>query len=119
MGLKILIVDDSVFMRTIIKNALQGFDIAEISEAGTADEGVAKYSEKKPDIVFMDIVMPGKNGIDALKEIMSKNKDAKVVMCTSVGQEKIIEDAVNSGAYDFITKPFKEDEIKNVISKLQ
>jgi len=118
MGLKILTVDDSAFMRNIVKNALTGTSVGEISEAGSADEAVAKFKEKQPDLTFMDIVMPGKTGLDALKEIRAINPNAKVVMCTSVGQEKIVEEAVNAGAYDFITKPFKPEEIKNVVAKI-
>jgi two-component system chemotaxis response regulator CheY len=118
MGFRILIVDDSVFMRNIIKNALSSSNISEIFEAGNGDEAIAAYKDKKPDLVFMDIVMPVKTGLEALKEIKGIDAAAKIVMCTSVGQEKVIEEAVNSGAYDFITKPFKAEDIKEVLTKL-
>jgi two-component system, chemotaxis family, chemotaxis protein CheY len=118
LSIRILIVDDSAFMRNIIKNALTGMDVLETYEASNADESIIKYKEKKPDLVFMDIVMPGRTGLEALKEIKSIDSNAKIVMCTSVGQDKIIEEAVNSGAYDFITKPFKPEEIKSVVTKV-
>ncbi|MBN2368015.1 response regulator [Candidatus Woesearchaeota archaeon] len=118
MGLKILIVDDSAFMRNVIKNALNGLNVSEIFEAGTADESINLYTNKKPDMVFMDIIMPGKTGLDALRAIKGLDSNAKVVMCTSVGQEKIVQEAITAGAYDFITKPFKSEEIVEVVSKV-
>jgi two-component system, chemotaxis family, chemotaxis protein CheY len=113
-----MIVDDSAFMRSIIKNALTGLEISEIFEAANADESINTYREKHPDLIFMDIVMPGKSCLDALKEIRAMDSNACIVMCTSVGQDKIVEEAVNSGAYDFITKPFKPEEIKTTVAKV-
>jgi two-component system chemotaxis response regulator CheY len=118
MPIRIMIVDDSAFMRSIIKNALTGLEISEIYEASNAEDSVNTYKEKRPDLTFMDIVMPGKSGLDALKEIRGIDSNARIVMCTSVGQDKIVEEAVNSGAYDFITKPFKPEEIKTTVSKV-
>lgn len=117
--MKILLVDDSAFMRNLIKNALKEGN-HEFNEAGSAEEGVKKYAEFHPELVFMDIVMPGKTGIDALREIKAADTNARVVMCTSVGgQQKIIDDAVSAGASDFVTKPFKAEELITIVSHFQ
>ena len=102
-----LVVDDSAFMRDMIKNILKDTDVEEVYEAADGEEAVEKYKMTRPDIVFMDIMMPKMNGIDALKKIIADDPSAKVIMCTSIGQEKIISDAIEAGAKDFITKPFK------------
>lgn len=117
MTLKILIVDDSAFMRSIIKNTLGQNGISDIVEAVDGSDAIIKYDENKPDLVFMDIMMPNKTGLEALKEIMTKDPNAKIIMCTSVGQEKVIQEAVETGATDFVTKPFKPEDIKEVLSK--
>ena len=116
--MKILLVDDSVFMRNMIKNVLKDQN-HEIFEAGNADEGIQKYRESKPDVVFLDVVMPGKSGVDALKEIKTEDPNAYIVMCTSVGgQQQVVDDAVQAGAADFITKPFKPEDILNVVNNM-
>ena len=117
MGLNILIADDSAFMRNYLKRALKQAQVAKIVEAKDGQEVVVKYKEEKPDLVFLDIMMPNKDGIDALKEIKKLVPDSNVIMCTSVGQEKIIKECVDAGANDFITKPFKPDEIVTVVKK--
>ncbi|MDI9633119.1 MAG: response regulator [Methanolinea sp.] len=117
---RILIVDDTLFMRTLLKNILfsGGHDI--VGEAGDGDEAVAKYKELKPDLVTMDVVMPKVNGIEALKEIRAFDPNAKVVMCTAVGQEQMVKLAIKSGARGYIVKPFQApkvlEEINNVLN---
>ena len=111
----VLVVDDSAFMRDMIKNILKDTDVEEVFEASDGEESVEKYKMTRPDIVFMDIMMPKMNGIDALKKIIGDDPSAKVIMCTSIGQEKIISDAIEAGAKDFITKPFKPEEIKAIL----
>ena len=114
---KVLVVDDSSFMRTMIKNIVKQKN-CEVVEASNADEAVEKYKIDNPNIVFMDIIMEGKTGLDALKEIKEFDNNAIVVMCTSIGgQEHVIKEAVDYGAADFMTKPFKQQEIFNVIEK--
>ena len=114
--MKLLIVDDSAFMRNMIKNILKSGN-HEIREAANADEAIKVYQEFKPNIVFLDIILPGKNGVEILKEIKGIDNSAKVVMCTSVGgQQKIIDEAVQSGAADIITKPFKEEDISKIVT---
>ncbi|PLW79791.1 two-component system response regulator [Candidatus Woesearchaeota archaeon] len=117
--MKILIADDSAFMRNIIKNILTQNGVSEVIEAVDGQDAINKYGEINPDLVFLDIMMPNKTGLEALKEIKGSNPEAKVVMCTSVGQEKVVEEAVESGAEDFVTKPFKPEDIQEVLSKFQ
>jgi len=117
---RILIVDDTLFMRTLLKNILfsGGHDI--VGEAGDGDEAIAKYQELKPDLVTMDVLMPKVNGIEALKGIRAIDPNAKVVMCTAVGQEQMVKLAIKTGAKGYIVKPFQApkvlEEIKNVLS---
>lgn len=117
MTIKVLIADDSAFMRNIIKNVLTQAGITDIIEAVDGQDAILKYDQTKPNLCFFDIMMPNKTGLEALKEIMSKDTSAKIVMCTSVGQEKVVQEAVETGATDFITKPFKPEDIKEVVSK--
>jgi two-component system chemotaxis response regulator CheY len=117
---KILIVDDTLFMRTLLKNILFSGGHAIVGEAGDGEDGVAKYKELKPDLVTMDIVMPKLNGIEALKAIREFDPAAKIVMCTAVGQEQMVKLAIKSGAKGYIIKPFQApkvlEEVKNVLA---
>jgi len=115
---KILVCDDAEFMRTLIKDVLVkgGYEIA--GEAVNGLEAVEKYKALKPDLVTMDIVMPVKSGIDALKEIVAYDPKAKVVMCSALGQEILVMDAIEAGAKDFIVKPFTEENVLEVIGKV-
>ena len=88
-----------------------------VGEAKDGKEAIEKYGQCNPNLCFMDIMMPNMNGIDALKGIISQDKNAKVVMCTSVGQEKVVNEAVEAGASDFIVKPFTKDDVTTVINK--
>ena len=118
MGVKVLIVDDAAFMRNMIKDILEedGYEVA--GEASNGEEAISKYKELMPDIVTMDIVMPMKSGIEAVQEIVSFNKDAKIVICSALGQESLVTEAIEAGAKDFITKPFKKENVLNIIKKL-
>ncbi len=115
---KVLIVDDAAFMRMAIKMILQrgGFEIAGEAEDGA--DGVAKYSELKPDIVTLDITMPNMDGIEALKAIKRIDPNANVVMVSAMGQEPMVREAVLNGAKSFIVKPFKEDHVISVLNKI-
>lgn len=117
MPLKVLITDDSMFMRNMLKKLITeaGAEIA--GEAGDGNEAISKYESLHPDLVFMDIMMPNMNGIDALKGIIAKNKNAKIIMCTSVGQEQVVNEAVEAGASDFILKPFTKEDVETIIKK--
>ena len=116
--MKILIVDDSQFTRNLIKKILSEKNF-EIFEAGDGNEGLKIFLEQKPDIVLMDIIMPNKDGLTILKQIRENDPNAKVVMCTSIGdQHEFIQDALKAGANDIITKPFKKEELLSVIEKV-
>ncbi len=118
MGANVLIVDDSAFMRNMLRNIITQAGANVSGEAADGQEAVDKTKELQPQIVFLDIMMPNVNGLDALKQIKQEFPDVKVVMCTSAGQEKIIAEAVESGASEFVKKPFKPDEVSQVIAKL-
>lgn len=115
---KVLIVDDAVFMRMAIRTVLErnGFKVA--GEAENGADAVGKYLELKPDIVTMDITMPEKSGIDALKSIMAIDSDAKVIMVSAMGQEAIVREAILQGAKSFIVKPFKDEHVVQVLNKV-
>ena len=115
---KILNVDDAAFMRMMIKNILikEGYDV--VGEAENGAQAVEKYKELNPDLVTMDITMPEMDGISAVKEIMKINKGAKVVMCSAMGQQAMVIDAIQAGAKDFIVKPFQPDRVIEAISKV-
>jgi len=117
----VMIVDDASFMRAVLKKIIlqSGHEI--IAEAGTGDEAIDRYQQFKPDLVLMDIVMPPgaktKDGIDALKQIVIQNPTAKVVMCSSMGQQALIAEALKYGAKDFVVKPFQPQKIMEVLTK--
>ncbi|AVQ99054.1 chemotaxis protein CheY [Oceanobacillus picturae] len=117
MGQRILIVDDAAFMRMMIKDILtkNGFDV--VGEAQDGVQAVEKYNELEPDLVTMDITMPEKDGITALKEIKAKHPSAKIIMCSAMGQQAMVIDAIQAGAKDFIVKPFQSDRVIEAIQK--
>ncbi|WP_080874748.1 response regulator [Oceanobacillus timonensis] len=117
MGKKILIVDDAAFMRMMIKDILTKNDFEVVGEAQDGNEAVEKYKEQQPDLVTMDITMPEKDGLQALKEILQINPDAKVIMCSAMGQQAMVIDAIQVGAKDFIVKPFQADRVIEAIQK--
>lgn len=108
---KILIVDDAAFMRMMIKDTLKKNGYENIIEASDGELAVQMYKADKPDLVIMDITMPNKNGLEALKEIKELDPAAKIVMCSAMGQESMVVEAIRNGAKDFIVKPFKADRI--------
>ena len=99
---KILLVDDAAFMRMMVKNVLTENGYTDLQEASDGAEAVAKYNEIRPDLVIMDITMPNKDGLEALKEIRASDPNASVVMCSAMGQEAMVIEAIKSGAKDFI-----------------
>lgn len=114
---KILICDDAAFMRCTIKNMLVNHGYEVIGEAADGLEAIVKYKELRPDIVTMDITMPNITGIDALKQIIKIDADAKVIMLTAMGQEAMVKEAVLSGAKNFIVKPFTEATLIKVVAQ--
>ena len=115
---KVLIVDDAAFMRMMIKDILQknGFEV--IGEASNGIEAVNLYKKEKPDVVTMDITMPDMDGIEAVKAIRAFDPAAKIIMCSAMGQQSMVMDAIKSGAKDFIVKPFQADRVLEAIRKV-
>ena len=117
MANRILVVDDAAFMRMMIKDILtkNGYNV--VGEAADGQQAVEKYKELHPDLVTMDITMPEMDGITALKEIKKINPSSKVIMCSAMGQQAMVIDAIQAGAKDFIVKPFQADRVLEAISK--
>ncbi len=115
--MKVLTVDNSRLVRTILSDIIKE-EGHEVIEAETADEAVEKYQKERPDLTFMDIILGERNGIEAMKDIKEINKDAVVIICTSIiGQEDVVKKSHEFGAAEYITKPFNPDEIKGVLKK--
>lgn len=115
---KILLVDDAGFMRMMIKNHLTKAGYSDFIEGEDGAQAVELYKGNKPDLVIMDITMPNMDGIEALRNIMGSDANAKVVMCSAMGQESMVMEAIKLGALDFIVKPFKQDRIVATVSKI-
>lgn len=115
---KIMTADDAAFMRMLIKDTLTKNGYTDIIEAGDGVVACDLYSAEKPDLVFMDITMPNRTGIEALAEIKKIDPMAKVVMCSAMGQEAMVVEAIKLGAIDFIVKPFKPDRLLQVVKKV-
>lgn len=117
----IMIVDDASFMRAVLKKIVLQAGHEVIAEAGSGDEAITQFQQSHPDLVLMDIIMPpgpkAKDGIEALKHIVAENPTAKVVMCSSMGQQALITEALKSGAKDFVIKPFQPQKVLEVLSK--
>ncbi len=118
MGLRILVVDDALFMRNMLKEIFDRAGYQVVGEAANGVEAVERYHELRPDLVTMDIVMPLKSGIEALQEITREDPGARVVMCSALGQEALVIEAVQAGAKDFIVKPFKEERVLDVVRRV-
>ena len=118
MAKSILICDDAAFMRMMIKDILtkNGYEIA--GEAENGAKAVEKYNETKPDLVLMDITMPEKDGIQAFKEIKAADPSAAVIMCSAMGQQAMVIEAIQSGAKDFIVKPFQAERVLEAVKKV-
>lgn len=115
---KVLIVDDAAFMRMIIKDILtkNGYEIS--GEASNGLKAIEMYKKERPDVVTMDITMPEMDGISAVKGIMQLDPTARIIMCSSLGQQSMVIDAIRAGARDFIVKPFQPDRVIEAIEKV-
>jgi len=117
MGNRILIVDDAAFMRMMIKDILtkNGFEV--VGEAANGNQAVEKYQEAKPDLVTLDITMPEMDGIEALKKIRGMDSGARIIMCSAMGQQAMVIDAIQNGARDFVVKPFQAERVLEAVKK--
>lgn len=118
MSARILIVDDSLLMRTQIRNILSGAGYEIAGEASDGNQAEEKFKDLNPDLVIMDITMPGTNGIDALRKIKSLNSQARVIMCTSLGLTSKVKEAISEGADDYILKPFQNERVLLAVKKV-
>lgn len=118
MAIRVLIVDDAVFMRNMIKDIFSGDEFEVVGEAANGIEAFEKYRDLSPDVTTMDIVMPFKSGIEATKEILAEFPGAVIVMCSALGQESLVMEAIEAGAADFIVKPFKSEDVLAVVHKV-
>lgn len=118
MSKRILIVDDAGFMRKLMGDILTKNGYVVAGEAGDGLEAVEKYEDLSPDLVMMDITMPEMSGLDALKEIMEADPDANIVMCSAMGQQAMVQEAIDAGAKDFIVKPFKPERVLEAIQNV-
>src|SRR5207253_819281 len=114
----VLVCDDAIFMRTMISDILgqAGFEI--VGEAETGSQAVEKYKQLKPDLVTMDIVMPDMGGIDAVREIVKHDPDAKILMCSAMGQQALVVEAIQAGAKDFVVKPFQPSRVLEAVQRV-
>ena len=118
MAKNILVCDDAAFMRMMIKDILtkNGYNVA--GEAENGAKAVEKYKELTPDLVLMDITMPEMDGLQALKEIRKMDANAKIIMCSAMGQQAMVIEAIQSGAKDFIVKPFQAERVLEAVKKV-
>ncbi|MGP4107081.1 response regulator [Virgibacillus sp. L01] len=115
---RILLVDDAKFMRATLETIVKQDRHEVIGEAENGEEAIKLYKEMKPDLVTMDITMPVMNGIDAIKEIMKDHPEAKIVVCSAMGQQKVVVEAIEIGAKDFVVKPFDENRVLDTINRV-
>ena len=112
-----MLVDDASFMRMMLKNILIGAGYEVVGEAENGALALEKYKTLKPDLVIMDIIMPEMGGIDAVRALVKANPGAKVLMCSSMGQQTLVIEAIQAGAKDFIVKPFQPSNVLEAVKK--
>jgi len=116
--LRVLIVDDAIFMRKMISDILVENGMEIVGEADTGAKAIERYKELRPDLVTMDIIMPEMNGIDAVRKILEHDAQARIVMCSALGQQALVQEAIAAGAKDFLIKPFNAARVVEVIAKV-
>ncbi|WP_349258950.1 response regulator [Baekduia sp.] len=114
---RVLVVDDAAFMRKMVSDALTGGGHEIVGEAANGAEAVQRFQELRPDIMTLDITMPEKDGLTALREIIAVDPSAKVVMCSALGQESKVLESIKLGAKDFVVKPFQVDRVLSAVEK--
>jgi two-component system, chemotaxis family, chemotaxis protein CheY len=114
---RVLVVDDAAFMRKMVGDALTSGGHEIVGEAGDGAEAIARYQELRPEVTTLDITMPEKDGLEALREIIQLDPDARVVMCSALGQESKVLESIKLGAKDFVVKPFQADRVLGAVAK--
>ena len=114
---RVLVVDDAAFMRKMVSDALSKGGHEVVGEGANGEEAVTLYQELKPELTTLDITMPEKDGLQALKDIMTLDPDARIIMCSALGQESKVLEAVKAGAKDFVVKPFQPERILDAAAK--
>ena len=118
MGHRVLVCDDAIFMRTMISDILSGAGYEVVGEAESGLQAIERYGQLKPDLVTMDIVMPDMGGIDAVREIVKGDPNAKILMCSAMGQQALVVEAIQAGAKDFVVKPFQPSRVLEAVQRL-
>ena len=118
MGHRVLVCDDAIFMRTMISDILSGAGYDVVGEAETGVQAIERYGQLKPDLVTMDIVMPDMGGIDAVREIVKGDPNAKILMCSAMGQQALVVEAIQAGAKDFVVKPFQPSRVLEAVQRV-
>jgi two-component system chemotaxis response regulator CheY len=117
MSKRVLITDDAAFMREMLREILTDGGYEVVAEAADGDETLARFREHQPDVITLDIVMPGKSGLDVLREITALDPSACIVMCSALGQEALVMEALEAGAKEYIIKPFKPDQVLGALNE--
>ena len=118
MSKRVMIVDDALFMRAMLRDIFELAGWQVVAEADTGEQAIVEYRNCQPDLVTMDLVMPQMGGIDALKKILAEAPAAQIVVCSALGQNHLILEAVSAGAKDFIVKPFKSEQVLEVAERV-
>ena len=118
MGIKVLIADDLKFIKLVLRDLVEKAGFRVVGEASNGEEVIELYQDKRPDVVLMDITMPKVDGLTAMKEILKIDPEAKIIMCSALGQQSLIVQALQMGARDFIVKPFREERVVASIKKI-
>lgn len=118
MTVRVLLVDDTAFMRRMLRDLLtkEGYEV--VAEAGNGREAVEQYRQERPDLVIMDITMPEMDGIAAVREIIAGDPQARIVMCSALGQQELVLESLEAGALDFVMKPFLPDKVLEAVRKV-
>ena len=115
---RVLVVDDTAFMRRMLRELLSKAGLEVVAEAGNGCEAVEQYRQVRPDLVIMDITMPELDGIAAVREIVREDPSARIVMCSALGQQELIIEALEAGAQDFVVKPFVPEKVLEAVHKV-
>ena len=114
----VLVCDDAVFMRTMVSDILSQAGFTVVGEAENGKQAVEKYQELKPDLVTMDIIMPEMGGIEAVKKITQLDPGARILMCSAMGQQSLVQEALQAGARDFVVKPFQPSRVLEAVQRV-